>query len=139
MICPKCHGITEQDNKSCSCGWTARGQKKEISKQCAFDDVGYRCQLDGHIATTTHGEGPWYCRTHFARVMGWAALQAAVIDEDTMSAVDKRVNALVPRLPVESDQDWTIRCRDWTRKRLGGLKKAFAGDLPIQAEPGELG
>jgi hypothetical protein len=134
MICPKCSGITEKDNKSCSCGWTARGNRKEqVSKQCAFNDHGLRCEKTGSIANTTNGEGPWYCRDHFATVMGWGALKAVTLPDESQEAVDRRVNAMVPKRDGESMHDWSMRCRDFSVSRIRDIS------IRMQSEPGELG
>ena len=77
--CPKCSQPLEDDGKcaGCSYGHKAAQPKDEFGKQCAFNDTGYRCQKDGHLSGDTHGKGSWYCRAHFARVMGWQAWEAA--------------------------------------------------------------
>ena len=89
----------------------------KVDKQCAWKEVGQQCQNDGHLSQAIHGAGPWYCRTHFAALMGWASWQAAVTDEP-MSEVDKRVNRLVPRRGGESEHDRSMRCKAWTLNKL---------------------
>jgi hypothetical protein len=77
MKCPSCHGLTEKDGKSCSCGWRAQATKQHAQKRiCEFDDHGQQCGYEGRLSTTTMGEGPWYCRAHFARIMGWPQWEA---------------------------------------------------------------
>lgn len=106
--------------------------KDEVfDKQCIWKTDGYQCQDYGNLSTGTHGTGPWYCRTHFAKLMKWPTWEASVLDE-SQEAVDERVNKLVPRLEGESEHDWSMRCRDWTLDRLkrGRILK------PLR-EPGE--
>jgi len=86
-------------------------------KQCAFNDHGYRCQNDGHLSSTVYGEGPWYCRDHFARIMGWSAYRALLVDE-SQAAVDERINRIVPRRTDETDHDWSMRCRNYALDRI---------------------
>ena len=85
-ICPECNNPMNANDKCQTCGWTRDKPKANgnpypfgirigtewIDKQCGYDDHGKRCQRIGHMAMSTNGEGPWYCRTHFARLMGWS-------------------------------------------------------------------
>ena len=43
-----------------------------IDKGCRWNDHGMQCDKYGHLSQGTNGEGPWYCRDHFAKLMGWA-------------------------------------------------------------------
>jgi hypothetical protein len=132
MICPSCHGLTEKDEQSCSCGWRAQSAvKTKPPKLCVFNDHGLTCGYPGFLSNTTNGDGPWYCKAHFARIMGWPALEASVLKDDSQEAVNERVNKLVPRSPGESVHDWAMRCRQWT---MDHLKRPL-----FQTEPGELG
>ena len=81
MKCPQCYGETEPDNKSCSCGWASRGKStaKKGPTLCCYNDHGTPCHAQGHLSTGTTGAGPWYCRPHFARVMGWPVWEASAI------------------------------------------------------------
>lgn len=92
-------------------------EDKQVSKQCIFKTNGYQCQHDGHLSTGTLGEGPWYCREHFARVMGWQAWEASAVDE-TQVVVDERVSKRVHRLEGESEHAWSTRCRLWVLDRI---------------------
>jgi hypothetical protein len=38
---------------------------------CAYNDHGMLCNSAGTLSLTTLGGGPWYCREHFSRMMGW--------------------------------------------------------------------
>jgi hypothetical protein len=133
-------------------------------KQCAFNDHGYRCQNDGHMSTTTLGDGPWYCRAHFAKLMGWLSWEAGAVN-DSEEEIDKRVNKIVPRREGESMHDWSMRCkdhvmafvkaqtakapnRDWARKILERESNGepvtlhallAAREVVVINEPGELG
>jgi hypothetical protein len=123
MKCPSCGGLTELDEKSCSCGWRARKsapERKTVDRQCIWKTNGYQCQNDGHLSDTTHGAGPWYCRSHYAQLKGWDAWQAAVTDE-SQAAVDERVNEIVPREPGESEHDWSMRCKAWALARIAKI------------------
>jgi hypothetical protein len=104
-------------------------EDKTYEKQCVWKTDGYQCQSMGHLSTTISG-GPWYCRSHFARLMGWPSWEAAVVD-DSQEAIDERVNKIVPRHTGESEHAWSMRCRQWTLDRL---KRPL-----FQTEPGELG
>ena len=103
----------------------------QFEKQCAWTELGYRCQADGHLAQTIHGGGPWYCRAHFAALNNWPAWKAPVKDF-SQEAIDARVNKLVPRLPGESEHAWSMRCKDWALAKL----KRLPDRLPIRV-PGE--
>lgn len=76
MKCPNCEGLTEADNQSCSCGWRASTNRPKQQKLCQWNDHGQICGYPGILANTTNGEGPWYCRAHFARLMDWPAWEA---------------------------------------------------------------
>ena len=171
--CPKCKGLLEDDG-SCSCGYTTQQKRdtKQQPRRCAYNDHGQTCGRPGYLSLSTNGEGAFYCRSHYARLMGWPALEASVIEkplsiaveeitrelkepyrqralehqaaaagldkepvaeEEPMSAVDERVNHLVPRLSGESEHDWSMRCRDWTLARLSEARI----DTQAAREPGE--
>lgn len=118
MKCPSCGGLTEEDDKSCSCGWKAKKyEPKYQPRLCAFNDHGYVCHLPGHLSTGTLGGGPWYCRKHFARLMGWPSWEATV-QSDSIEIVDQRVNKIIPRLDGESDHAWSMRCKDWVVAKI---------------------
>lgn len=130
-------------------------------KQCSWNDHGSRCERDGYISDTTFGLGPWYCRDHYADLKGWPRItgekplsmeveemtrelkepyrsraierQRVSRTAESMVEVDKRVNKLVPRLPGESEHDWSMRCRLWTLDQVSKLSKRF------QQEPGANG
>ena len=94
MKCPNCEGLTELDGKSCSCGWKARSaDKPKQARLCEFDDHGQPCGYPGHLSTGTLGTGPWYCRTHFARVMGWPAVEASAVREKPLSIAVEELTA----------------------------------------------
>lgn len=100
-------------------------ESDKYNKQCVFNDHGYRCQNDGHLSSTTYGEGPWYCRQHFCKVMGWP--DYTVPQEQMAQAdVDARGNKRLPRNPNESEHDWSMRCRDATILILSQLKAMVA-------------
>jgi hypothetical protein len=129
--CPECGEPLAKPFKSCTCGWRDEPKKRERDKPrlCPWNDHGDVCGRPGHLSDSVVGGGPWYCREHFARLKGWSSWEAAVTDE-SMAAVDARVNKLVPRLEGESEHDWSMRCRDWT---IATLKKR---GVAIR-EPGE--
>lgn len=87
-------------------------EDKEKTKQCIWKTDGYQCQNEGHLSTGTLGEGPWYCRAHFARLMKWPAYSAPAEDL-SQEAVDRRVGKIVPRLAGETEHEWSMRCRDY--------------------------
>lgn len=134
--CPKCSQPLEDNGKCPGCSY---GHKKHSpqadpsSKQCAFLDTGYRCQSDGHLSTDTHGAGPWYCRPHFSRIMGWPALEAGSIRDETQADVDARVNKIIPILTGESEHDWSTRCKART---LATLKHLGMPSPESHPEPG---
>lgn len=111
-ICPECNNPMNRPNDCQTCGWKRDGKRQNgnpylfgvkvgdhwIDKQCGFDDVGHRCTRPGHMAMSTNGEGPWYCRQHFARLMGWDERQ----EEPT------RINGLV-YTPVVDDMRSRLR------------------------------
>lgn len=84
--CPECGEPLAQPYSSCRCGWKQFAKKKDgnphqhgvkvgdhwVDKTCAWDDYGHRCNLYGSLSLCTQGEGPWYCRDHFAVLMKWA-------------------------------------------------------------------
>ena len=105
----------------------------QFAKQCVWRDMGSQCQEDGHLSTGTLGEGPWYCRRHFARKMGWPHYEVSVTD-DPQTAIDKRVTGLVPRLEGETDNGWSMRCRAWVTDRM--RRGRIFSDTPMR-EPGE--
>lgn len=102
----------------------------KFDKQCTWRDRGEQCQSYGSLSTGIVG-GPWYCRLHFAAVMGWPAWEAPAVDE-SLFAIDERVNRIVPRIPGESEHEWSMRCKDWVVRRL---KKPMFHE-PMR-EPGE--
>lgn len=159
--CPECGEPMAKPYSSCKCGWRSTPQKKQPEKPrvCAFNDHGYTCGQPGFLSRTTNGEGPWFCRQHFARIMNWpdwseTAVKPLSIAVEEMtrdikepyrsramerqktpeslgpiSEVDKRVNKLVPRLPGESDHDWSMRCKDWVLARIKrGVLREPGGD-----------
>ena len=133
--CPNCRGLLESDG-TCTCGYGAarkRRQEQPQQKLCAFNDHGMRCPRIGHMANTTNGEGPWYCREHFARIMGWEYTEPTEDESMHQAAVDVRVNRIVPRLQGESEHDWSMRCRDWVFAQLGKIGREPAR----MREPGE--
>lgn len=159
-ICPKCNGLLELDG-TCSCGYRPKTESKPKPRLCAFNNHGDSCHLPGYLSQTTYGEGPWYCRAHFAKIMGWPAetsekpLSIAVeeitqdlkepyrsraierqknsrLEREPMSEVDKRVNKLVPRLDGESEHAWSMRCRLWVMDYVARLARP-------QEEPGANG
>lgn len=81
--CPECGEPLAKPYASCRCGWRAKKSNGSpytyavkvadhwIDKQCAWDDFGHRCTLYGPLSLCTQGEGPWYCRDHFADLMKW--------------------------------------------------------------------
>src|SRR3990167_9752469 len=81
--CPYCQQPLE-DNGSCpGCSYGHKHQKAKSQDQprlCAWNDHGMSCHLPGHLSQTVHGTGPWYCRSHFAQIMGWPALTATVTE-----------------------------------------------------------
>lgn len=85
-------------------------------KQCSWRERGEQCQHYGGLSPGVVG-GPWYCRTHFAQLMGWPSWQATVTDEP-MSVIDERVNKIVPRRDGESEHSWSMRCKDWVLAQL---------------------
>ncbi len=121
MKCPSCGGLAELDEKSCSCGWRAKGKNpfkpERIDKQCIWKTDGYQCQNDGHLSNSTLGAGPWYCRVHFAKLMSWASWEASVVDE-SMIADDNRVSKLDSREAGESDHEWSMRCKTWVLAKV---------------------
>jgi hypothetical protein len=104
----------------------------KFEKQCAWNEVGYRCQADGHLAQTVHGAGPWYCRAHFAALNNWPAWKAPV-SEESQAAIDARVNKLVPRLQGESEHAWSMRCRAWALDKVGRMKNREPGEDEAEA------
>ena len=132
--CPYCQQPLEDDGSCPGCSYGRKRQQAkpppERPRLCAWNNHGDPCHAIGHLSTSTNGSGPWYCRSHFARLMGWPSWQAAVT-EDSQAEVDERVNKLVPRLQNESEHDWSMRCRNWTLERLKGRV--------LQPEPGESG
>lgn len=93
MKCPKCEGMMEADGLSCSCGYRVQtGNMLENRKEhyCEFNDHGLACAQVGFLSQSTNGSGPWYCRTHFARIMGWPAVEARTAPQRPRSiAVDE--------------------------------------------------
>lgn len=87
----------------------------KYDKQCAWNDLGYRCQGDGHMSQGINGNGPWYCRAHFADL---TKRERWVVPKDDPGLSDRYANALVPRLEGESEHDWSMRCRDWVLAKL---------------------
>lgn len=70
--CPDCGNPLARPFLTCSCGWRS---KKAVpfntAKRCCWNDFGVPCDKVGHMSTGTTGDGPWYCRDHFADLMGW--------------------------------------------------------------------
>ena len=82
--CPNCSQPLEDNGEcpGCTYGHKRQQQPKESQdRTCAWNDHGLPCHLIGHLSQTTLGSGPWYCRDHFAMLMGWPALRANVTDE----------------------------------------------------------
>ena len=132
--CPHCSQPLEDDGSCPGCAYGHKRQKPKSQDQprlCAWNDHGMPCHEPGHLSQGTLGLGPWYCRSHFARLMGWPAWAAAAI-EDSQEEVDARVNKIVPRKPGESEHDWSMRCRTWVMERIR------RGQV-FQAEPGAKG
>lgn len=100
--------------------------EEKYDKQCIWKTDGYQCQAEGHMSSNTLG-GPWYCRSHFAKLMKWEPWQAPVQEAD----VDRRVNSLVPKKPGESDHDWSMRCKDWVLERIGKRQRQPGEDDEI--------
>lgn len=70
--CPDCGNPLSRPFESCHCGWRSRRiQKAQPKRLCQWDDHGLSCAAAGHMSTGTTGDGPWYCRDHFADLMGW--------------------------------------------------------------------
>ncbi len=83
--CPECGEPMGKPFKSCKCGWRAVPAKRDgnpyahglkvgdhwVDKTCKWNDHGDQCQRYGCLSVGTTGEGPWYCRDHFADLMKW--------------------------------------------------------------------
>lgn len=83
--CPQCNEVLVNQRKCEDCGWTAEPVKTDrspykhgikiegrwINRGCAWNDHGSECDKIGVMSQATNGQGPWYCRQHFARLMGW--------------------------------------------------------------------
>ena len=72
--CPKCGKPV--DGLECGhCGWGAKSDGKKpldpLRHTCQFVTEGQRCANLGTLSQAMRGEGPWYCQTHYDRVMGW--------------------------------------------------------------------
>lgn len=95
--CPQCGGLTEPDGTWCSCGWRAQpvGNVLENRKEhyCEFNDYGQSCPQVGFLSQSTNGAGPWYCRTHFARIMGWPVVEAGIVPNRPRSAAVEELTA----------------------------------------------
>lgn len=133
--CPKCRATLVSMDRCEECNWIKSIEstvKKRDSnpykhglkvgdhwtdKQCSFIDSAGRCPAYGHMAFSTNGEGPWYCRHHFS-ILTHAPQYEVKFPQDSMEEVDKRVNRLVQRMPNESTHDWSMRCREWTIERI---------------------
>lgn len=114
---------------------------EDFSKQCIWKTDGYQCQNIGHMSKCTAGEGPWYCRRHFEKLMGWSVCLVPEVD-DSQETIDVRVNKIVPREPGENEHDWSMRCKafvlDFIKKQ--GKKqpsKQWADRLKARAKAGE--
>lgn len=96
MNCPSCDSPLKTKD-GCSCGWRATPQKRNgspylfgiqpdtayagsntqqskfewVDKQCAWHEDGVRCEKYGHMAETTNGAGPWFCRDDFSKLRSW--------------------------------------------------------------------
>lgn len=134
-LCPQCGGLKEADGKSCSCGWRKgeyRSKKDAVLKLCGYNDHGDECGYPGPLSLSTNGEGPWYCRKHFAMIAHMPA-PPDMPAEDTASARDLRVEQRLPRAFGESEHDWSMRCRDYvkanTRKMIRAKRDPSQKDL----------
>lgn len=96
-------------------------EKPAAAKHCAYNDHGMNCGQPGFLSLATHGEGPWYCRKHFASIMGWPDQPAVREREETQADIDARVERLVPR--QGTTQDWSKACRIYALKHLPQTRK----------------
>lgn len=145
--CPKCNDVLINQSK-CDCGWRKEIKQSHnfkfsrqvgtrvVDAQCSFNDFGIRCVNEGYISHGTTGEGPWYCRSCWAKLTKSEAV-IPIDRKESMEDVDKRVNKLVPRREGESSYDWTMRCRQWTINKLSEMRNKR--EVLVQEEPGALG
>lgn len=164
--CPHCSQPLENDGSCPGCQYGHKRQKTKSIEQprlCAFNDQGLPCHRPGHLSTGTHGEGPWFCRTHFARIMKWPAWEAAVTDVKPLSPAVEEIT----RELKEPYRSRAVECQKAARgaepmsevdKRVNKLVPRLTGESEhawsmrcrtwtleqlakrrTQAEPGELG
>lgn len=116
-----------------------------VDKQCAYNDHGIRCASYGILSTATNGEGPFYCRPCNSKLL--KEDPPIIIDrKEGISDVDRRVNRMVLRLDDESMHDWTVRCREWTLRKLREIsskaqpiiatKREWAGKIVSRVDAG---
>lgn len=89
----------------------------KFDKQCAWNDHGYRCQVDGWLSESVQGGGPWYCRAHFADLKRQPRYTVPV-DDQSQLAINTRAARFVPMLDDESMHDWSLRCKAWVLSRI---------------------
>lgn len=113
--CPECGLPLASPFKSCRCGWGKEAKAMLAQKHmCVWRNRGEPCQAVGICSDSTVGGGPWYCRDHYADLKGWERADAPrTADKEPIEEVDKRVSRVVPRLPGESDHDWSMRCKEY--------------------------
>lgn len=76
--CPRCSATLLPSSKACACGWRSRQEvlTEAGPSLCAWNDQGELCRDRGSLSHSTTGSGPWYCREHYYRLMGYADMQA---------------------------------------------------------------
>ena len=137
--CPSCRGVLEDDG-TCSCGFGMRekvkktrssDEVKNVRTKCHFNEFGRLCERPGTISPSTHGGGPWYCRKHaHVAFHDGEDHPEPPPDRESMEEVDKRVHAIVPRLPGESEHDWSMRCRAYVMKMVKQLAAKMMSNTP---------
>jgi len=134
--CPSCGSRIASNSSSCRCGWAEDGYDKKSKSDdrtgqiCSWSHEGRRCVCRGIISQGTNGDGKYFCREHWSRLMGDptdvlgnsqpapATSRGVTIWHEEMEVFKSRRGAAFTSKPVEEFKDGETVSEFLTRMRI---------------------
>ena len=124
-LCSSCGVTNATTARECKgCGTKLRAYSTEdsqqgdgIDRQCRWEDYGIRCNERGTVSDATTGDGPWYCRTHYAQRLG-----RRVLPLPAERSLEGHGLSMVP-----GERDYATKARAWLKGKVGEIGNAPTG------------
>lgn len=98
-------------------------ENKEIDKNCAYETYGRKCGLPGVASPNVYGNGPFYCRWHYAVLFG-----GVENNKENFEKYKKNEEAYRNSISSEKYRENNIGLRGITYPEVVGARTSWGGE-----------